>query len=267
MGPSGSSTAPPWDLSGGPSTEGVTGGGHCRGGWGAAPRGTLLVPAPTQRSSAQHRESPLQVPALGPCRNRLSCIQGPECQALVAFFPKGATWVPEVVAGPRSVLGRKAGPLFPASKALPPSQLSMPVKTASPDTQLLTTGSTASTSPPLFQTLSPPGNLWDLARASSFPSHPGPEWLVGTQNCHLDQAPSNRCQPLPPDGLASNTSGRPGCPDALWPWVQSHLESDVLNGSPDALSISPLNPAQRTPPSAQVWTGQGRESQRHALLP
>ena len=245
----------------------MTGGGHCRDGWGAAPRGTLPVPAPAQRPSTQHRENPLQVPALGPCRNRLSCIQGPECQALVAFFPKGATWVPEAVAGPRRVLGRKAGPLFPASKALPPSQLSMPVKTASPATQLLTTGSIASTSPPLFLTLSPPGNLWDLARASSFPSHPGPEWLVGTQNSHLDQAHSNRCQPLPPDLLASNTNGRPGCPGALWPWVQSHLESDVLNGPPDALSISPLNPVQRTPPSAQVWTGQGRESQQHALLP
>lgn len=159
------------------------------------------------------------------------------------------------VAGPIRVLGRKAVPLSLAGTARKPAEY--PSKDHLSTQNHCHTVNRPALLPALCQILSPPGTLWYLAsQLLPFP-HP-PSINLQDLSGQLGQAPSHDASSRHErDWPFTQVGGPPARQAALWSWAGASPGSDVLNPPLDSLSISPLNPAQRTPPSARSGPGSG----------
>lgn len=120
--------------------------------------------------------------------------------------------------------------------------------------------------PALSQILSPPGSLRDLARASSSPSsstfyrHPRLKWPWGL-SVQPDHAPSNQCQPLPPERLAFHIRA------FLRSWAQGQSWGLCSQPAPQTSCPSPTESCPKDTTECPALGQAGEGSRRHALLP
>lgn len=103
-------------------------------------------------------------------------------------------------------------------------------------------------------TFLPTNHYHTVSRPALLPFPHPPSINIQNRSGHLGQPLSHDCPFTQVGGPAARQA-------ALRSWARASPGSDVLNPPPDSLSISPLNPARRTPRSAPLWVCQGMESQ------